>query len=180
MPNPIGRIGGQMATIRSGLHKLFKLALKFSGLGFAGLAMVFLGMGLAVAQTAEPRPLAADDVSILFPPPKNVSDLDNLIALTDLMGPTGAPQLGRLWSNDDFGRFLQIAEDPNVQVAGAGLRFGFASRRQTSRYLVYRRHPHRSRCAGIVERNHRAVRPTAADTLNRPTSDAPTKWSSRC
>jgi hypothetical protein len=89
------------------------------------------GIGLAVAETAAPRPpsantaaprpLSANDVSILFPAPKNARDLANLIALSDLTGPAAAPQRGRLWSEADFARFLAIAEDPAVQVAGADL-----------------------------------------------------------
>ena len=83
--------------------------------------MLSFYMSIAAAQPPTPRPLAANDVSILFPAPKTTGDLANLLSLADLKGPAGAPQQGRLWSDADFGRFLAIAEDPAVQVAGAGL-----------------------------------------------------------
>jgi hypothetical protein len=76
----------------------------------AGLAVaVAAGTGMAAAQTAS-KPLSANDVSILFPPPKTAADLTNLIALSDLAGPTGSPQ--RLWSDEDFAHFLADAENP--------------------------------------------------------------------
>jgi hypothetical protein len=61
------------------------------------------------AQTAS-QPLSANDLSILFPAPQSAADLTNLIAVADLAGPTGSPQ--RLWSDDDFARFLANAENP--------------------------------------------------------------------
>ena len=87
----------------------------------AAAVMLSVYIGVAAAQTANPPALAANDVSILFPAPKTTDDLATLIALAELKGPSGAPQQGRLWSDTDFGRFLAIAEDPTVQVAGAGL-----------------------------------------------------------
>jgi hypothetical protein len=77
----------------------------------AGLAVaVATGAGVAAAQTAS-KPLSANDVSILFPPPKTAADMANLIAVSDLVGPTGSsPQ--RLWSDDDFAHFLANAENP--------------------------------------------------------------------
>ncbi len=92
------------------------------GLSFLGDPAAFLGRtgfeagSAALAQT--PKPLSANDVSILFPVPKNAGDLANLIALSDLTGPAAAPQRGRLWSEADFGRFLAIADSPAGQVAG--------------------------------------------------------------
>ena len=77
-----------------------------------------LGMSMACSQPPQPRPLAANDVSILFPAPRNAKDLTNLIAMSTLNGRAGS---GRVWSDTDFGRFLAIAEDPKVQVAGANL-----------------------------------------------------------
>jgi hypothetical protein len=56
------------------------------------------------------KPLSANDVSILFPPPRAAADMANLIALSDLAGPSGSPQ--RLWSDQDFARFLANAENP--------------------------------------------------------------------
>src|SRR5258706_6326447 len=76
----------------------------------AGLAVaVAVGTGMAAAQTPS-KPLSANDVSILFPPPKTAADMVNLIALSDLAGPTGSPQ--RLWSDDDFAHFLANAANP--------------------------------------------------------------------
>jgi len=74
----------------------------------AGLAAA-IAAGTAAAQTAS-KPLSANDVSILFPPPKTAADMANLIALSDLAGPTGSPQ--RLWSDEDFAHFLANAENP--------------------------------------------------------------------
>ena len=50
---------------------------------------------MAQATTTAPKPLSGNDVSILFPAPKNQSDLANLIALSDLSGPSGAPTKSR-------------------------------------------------------------------------------------
>jgi len=72
------------------------------------LAAAF-AVGTATAQTP-PKPLSANDVSILFPPPQTAADIANLIALSDLVGPTGSPQ--RLWSDEDFAQFLANAENP--------------------------------------------------------------------
>jgi hypothetical protein len=87
---------------------------KFFWLSFkvivAGLAVaIAAGTGMAAAQTAS-KPLSANDVSILFPPPQTAADMANLIALSDLAGPTGSPQ--RLWSDEDFAHFLANAENP--------------------------------------------------------------------
>ncbi|MET4121183.1 hypothetical protein ABIB85_007663 [Bradyrhizobium sp. JR1.5] len=79
--------------------------------GFAaGVVLVTaLGVGAAPAQTAA-KPLSPNDVSILFPPPQSSADLANLIAASDLAGPTGSPQ--RLFSDADFARFIANAENP--------------------------------------------------------------------
>lgn len=77
----------------------------------------------AVAQTqTASKPLSANDLSILFPPPKSPADLANLIAVKDLAGPTGAsPQ--QLWSGDDFTRFVANAENPeHLGVPESGVR----------------------------------------------------------
>ncbi|WP_456701552.1 MULTISPECIES: hypothetical protein [unclassified Bradyrhizobium] len=68
-----------------------------------------LEVGPAPAQAAS-KPLAPNDVSILFPPPKSSADLPNLIAVSDLAGPSGSPQ--RLFSDADFARFIANAENP--------------------------------------------------------------------
>jgi hypothetical protein len=75
----------------------------------AGVTIAVGTAGTVAAQTAS-KPLSANDLSILFPPPQNAADMANLIAVSDLAGPTGSPQ--RLWSDEDFARFLSNAENP--------------------------------------------------------------------
>ncbi|MGY8666204.1 hypothetical protein Q3C01_28175 [Bradyrhizobium sp. UFLA05-109] len=89
---------------RSGLHRLV-VALFVVGVTFA----IALEAKPALAQAAS-KPLSANDVSTLFPPPKSQADLANLIAVADLAGPTGSPQ--RLFSDEDFARFIANAENP--------------------------------------------------------------------
>ncbi|MHB0773075.1 hypothetical protein ACYCVF_31095 [Bradyrhizobium sp. 1.29L] len=86
------------------------------------LTLMATGLAIAVATDAETvaaqtvsKPLSANDLTILFPPPQNAADMANLIALSDLAGPTGSPQ--RLWSDEDFSRFLANAE--NAERPGA-------------------------------------------------------------
>jgi hypothetical protein len=86
----------------------------------ASLAIVVaFGIGMSMAasqppkQPPKPRPLAANDVSILFPAPKNAKDLTRLIAMSSLNGPAGT---GRVWSDADFARWVAIAEDPKAQI----------------------------------------------------------------
>ena len=86
---------------------LFGLRSKMAAAGL--VVAVLAGAGMALAETAS-LPLSGNDVSILFPPPKNAADLANLIAVSDLAGPAGSPQ--RLLSDTDFGRFIAIAENP--------------------------------------------------------------------
>ena len=54
-------------------------------------AVFGLGMSMAASQPpkepSQPRPLAANDVSILFPAPRNAKDLTNLIAMSTLERP---------------------------------------------------------------------------------------------
>ena len=87
----------------------------------AGLALIVFGTAAVAQPATAPKPLSANDVSILFPAPKNQSDLANLIALSDLSGPTGSPAKSRLWSAEDFDRFLTLAEDSS-QVSGSSFR----------------------------------------------------------
>jgi hypothetical protein len=87
--------------------------------GVAVAAVLSVGMSMAASQPPKqppkPRPLAANDVSILFPAPRNAKDLTRLIAMSTLNGPAGS---GRVWSEADFGRWVAIAGDPKVQIAG--------------------------------------------------------------
>ncbi|MGY4399283.1 hypothetical protein [Bradyrhizobium sp. USDA 3315] len=98
-----------------------KLGRLFTNLSAAGLIFaVASGSGTASAQTPL-KPLSANDVSILFPPPKAPADLAGLIAVSDLAGPTGAPQ--RLLSDEDFARFIANAEHPEREgVPDSGAR----------------------------------------------------------
>ncbi|WP_244485655.1 hypothetical protein [Bradyrhizobium tropiciagri] len=79
-----------------------------------------LGPATAEGQTPS-KPLSANDVSILFPPPKSPADLVNLIAVSDLAGPAGDAH--RLLSDDDFARFVANAENPEREgVPDSGAR----------------------------------------------------------
>ncbi len=91
-----------------------KSSRKLTTWGLAVAGVFGIGVSMAASQPPKPRPLAANDVSILFPAPRNAKDLTNLIALSDLNGPAGS---GRVWSDADFNGFLAIAEDPRFQVA---------------------------------------------------------------
>src|SRR5262249_55938600 len=96
----------------------------FSGtiaLGFVALSLVtdpiaFVAEGsqpagiAAHAQTAPVTPLSANDVSWLFPAPKN---LDETISMADLKA-RGKP----VWSNAAFNQLLIIASSPAGHVAG--------------------------------------------------------------
>ncbi|WP_340671946.1 hypothetical protein [Bradyrhizobium ottawaense] len=63
------------------------------------------------------RALAIDPI----PPPKAPADLANLIAVSELAGPAGAPQ--RLLSDEDFSRFIANAENPEREgVPDSGTR----------------------------------------------------------
>jgi hypothetical protein len=87
----------------------------------AGLALIAFSASAAAQPATAPKPLSANDVSILFPAPKNQGDLANLIALSDLSGPTGAPTKSRVWSAEDFDRFIALATDSS-QVSGSSFR----------------------------------------------------------
>ncbi|MGY3131193.1 hypothetical protein ACVWZM_001875 [Bradyrhizobium sp. USDA 4501] len=93
----------------------------FTSLSAAGLIFAIgLGAGTGLAQMLS-KPLSANDVSILFPPPKTPADLAGLIAVSDLAGPTGAPR--RLLSDEDFARFIGNAEHPEREgVPDSGAR----------------------------------------------------------
>ncbi|MGY4319200.1 hypothetical protein [Bradyrhizobium sp. JR3.5] len=101
---------GELPTMAKGKTCQSKRRQLLAKLSAAGLMFaVVLGAGAAPAQTAS-KPLSANDVSILFPPPRSPGDLVNLIAVSDLTGPTGSAQ--RLFSDGDFSRFIANAENP--------------------------------------------------------------------
>ena len=87
---------------------------RWTACGLALAGVVTLGVSMAASQPPKPRPIAANDVSILFPAPRNAKDLTNLIAMSALNGPAGS---GRVWSEADFARWVAIAEDPKAQIA---------------------------------------------------------------
>jgi len=70
-------------------------------------------VGAASSQT--PKPLSANDVSILFPAPTSENELGNLIGLADL---PGGPQKEPLWSKADFDKIREIAQGADSQIDG--------------------------------------------------------------
>jgi len=66
------------------------------------------------------QPLSANDVSWLFPAPTQAADLANLIAVRDITTQNQRDPTKRdpVWPDAVFQRFLAIAENPAVQVAG--------------------------------------------------------------
>lgn len=63
-------------------------------------------------------PLSADDVSWLFPPPKNAADLDNTIAIADLTAPDPTDPTKRepIWPAAAFAQYVANAESPATTV----------------------------------------------------------------
>lgn len=92
------------------LRDVWRLLLLSLTLVAAGLVIAVVTRAETVAAQTVSKPLSANDLTILFPPPQNATDMANLIALSDLAGPAGSPQ--RLWSDEDFARFLANAENP--------------------------------------------------------------------
>jgi hypothetical protein len=91
------------------------------------LAALLIALSLfpSHAQTpAEPAPetsqapLAADDVSWLFPPPKSVADLEATIAIADLTAPdpTDPAKRAPIWPAAAFAQFIANAESPATTV----------------------------------------------------------------
>jgi len=79
-----------------------------------------MSLGLVEAVSAQtPKPLSANDVSILFPAPSTEDDLANLIGLADL---PGGPQKEPLWSKADFDRIREIAQGTDSQIDGTSFR----------------------------------------------------------
>ena len=127
-------------------------------------------LGASMAASQPPRPLAANDVSILFPAPRNAKDLTNLIPLSSLNGPAGqrARLVGRRTSADSW-RSPKIRRRRSPEH---DFRSQLPAEVKTDRCLVHRRHPHRSRRARPLQGGHRAVRPAAADPVDRAAGDA--------
>ncbi len=100
-----------------------------------GPVALLLVLGSTPAEAQTPRPLAANDVSILFPMPSNEADLDNLISLSTLSGPTG-PQSARLWSDADFTRILAIAESNAGKVDGTNRQIRLPDLKQIDAWFI--------------------------------------------
>ncbi|KAF2992630.1 hypothetical protein OGR47_06230 [Methylocystis sp. MJC1] len=73
---------------------------------------------LALSATSPGAPLSADDVSWLFPPPKNSADLANTIAIADLTAPDpkDASKREAIWPASAFAQFLANADGPSTQI----------------------------------------------------------------
>jgi hypothetical protein len=82
--------------------------------------------GAASTQTQAFAPLSADDVSILFPAPKQAADLSKLIAISDLTAPDPEDprKRGQVWPDAVFQQFLGLAASSAAQVAGTTTRMG--------------------------------------------------------
>jgi hypothetical protein len=77
--------------------------------------------GSAVSATSfSGEPLAADDVSWLFPPPRTVQDLDNGIAIADLTAPDPKnPSIHNpIWPAAAFAKFIENADATRIANAG--------------------------------------------------------------
>jgi hypothetical protein len=81
----------------------------------------------------ENRPLSANDVSWLFPPPTKVADLDKLIAVRDLttQNPQDSTKGDPVWTDAVFRQFVGIAASPAAQVAGTQNRIGLPANAQS-------------------------------------------------
>jgi hypothetical protein len=92
---------------------------------FAPALIVIIATVDSGAQPSTTQPLSVNDVSWLFPPPKRVEDLGNLISMRDLTTPNDQDSTKRdtVWSDEGFHRFLEIAAGQS-QVAGTQSRIG--------------------------------------------------------
>ena len=92
------------------------LAVKISSVLVAVAAALLTGVQGPAAE--QPAKLSANDVSILFPLPKADDDLSAFISLADLTDASGA----RLLSDEDFARYVAVAEGPAGKVDGTPAR----------------------------------------------------------
>jgi len=96
-----------------------------TSLGFLTLGLIGILVAVGVdAQT--PTPLSGNDVSWLFPPPKQARDFDKLISMRELTTQNAQDSTKRdpVWSDAAFKQFLAIAASPAAQVAGTQNRIG--------------------------------------------------------
>jgi hypothetical protein len=97
-----------------------------SGVSDPTASLMRNGFGVVTAAHAQSQtvdPLAANDVSWLFPPPKS---LDDVISMGDLTAPNPQDSKKRdpVWSDEAFHQFLAIAAGPAGRVAGTAQRIG--------------------------------------------------------
>jgi hypothetical protein len=86
--------------------------MKSAYLGYFRLALIgALAAAGANAQTPAVQPLSANDVSWLFPPPKQAADFGKLISIVDLTTPNSKDATKRdpVWPDTAFQQFLETA-----------------------------------------------------------------------
>ena len=99
----------------------------FSGMAFVASVIGFFPTDIAVAQPGqkasarEESPLAADDVSWLFPAPRNEADFSRSIAVRDLSGPDPVDPTKRatVWTDAAFAQFIANAESNAGRIPDA-------------------------------------------------------------
>jgi hypothetical protein len=95
--------------------------------------LVGAGAGSAAFAQTQTQPLSANDVSWLFPAPKQAEDFAKLIAVRDLTAPNpqDPTKRDRVWSDAAFQQFIGIAASPASAVAGTPNRIGLPSQAQS-------------------------------------------------
>jgi mono/diheme cytochrome c family protein len=106
------------------MHSSGIFSWRFMRVGFVGSLIVCGVSAWACKSRPQPapsvQPLSANDVSWLFPAPTQAADFANLIAVRDITtpNPQDATKRDPVWPDAVFQRFVAIAENPAVQVAG--------------------------------------------------------------
>jgi hypothetical protein len=108
------------------MHNPGTFSLRSLRLGLIGTVIVCGVSAWACKSKSQPapspavQPLSANDVSWLFPAPTQAADLANLIAVRDIAAQNDQDPTKRdpVWPDAVFQRFVAIAENPTVQVAG--------------------------------------------------------------
>jgi hypothetical protein len=133
----LSRVGKEhMHDLKAGRSNILK-SVRLGALVAGGIVAIDFSAGVgnvtAQAQAVQPAPIAADDVSWLFPPPTRPDDLKNLISMGDLSVPNSQDPTKRdpVWSDVAFQRFLDIAAMDEAGVAGTGNRIGLPTEART-------------------------------------------------
>jgi len=122
------------------MHSPGIFSLRSVRLGFAGALVICGFSGWACKSKPQPtpapvvQPLAANDVSWLFPAPTQAADFANLIAVRDIITPNPQDPTKRdpVWTDAAFQQFLAIADGPAAQVqAGANGQIALPKEAQT-------------------------------------------------